>query len=369
MTRTEELEIKLARTRSLMSSMKLDAVYLKRQDDFAWLTCGGQSYLGWGEMGNCGLLVTDEGQYAVTNLIEYPRMIEEEHLEDMGFKILAAVWFENDFESETVRRLVPSLNIGTDYNAPFGGKNIAGEIKKLRLSLTESEQDRLRKVGELASLAMEEACATLRPGDRELDAVKRIADHLFDCGMEYTSLMCAADDRLLKYRHAIPTENRILRRVQVGGNMRKWGLTVCMTRYVNFVPVTEELRSQYRLNQRIDLALMTNTHPGCSYQVPLLAARKIYDENGLENEFEKHHQGGPIGYANRDYRVDFNLNDLIHDDQAFCWNPSITGTKSEDTILVHKEGFEFITRPYVFPKVDIEFEGRKYTRADILEKC
>ena len=286
----------------------------------------------------------------------------------MGFKILADVWFNNGFEGGTIAKLVPSMKIGTDYGAPFGGSNIAGEIKKLRLSLTESEQSRLREVGRLASLAIEEACVTLRPGDTEIEAVKRIASHLFDSGMEFTSLMCAADDRLMKFRHAIPTTNKMKERVQIGGNMRKWGLTVCMTRYVNFVPVTEAIRAQYRLNQKIDLTLMTNTIPGESYQRPLLAAKALYEENGLSEEFTKHHQGGPIGYANRDYRVDYSITDLIQDNQAFCWNPSITGTKSEDTILVHQDGFEFITRPYVFPKVNIEFYGKTYSRADILEK-
>ena len=98
MTRNEELKIKLDRIRNLMKKEKLDAVYLKRQDDFAWLTCGGQSYLGWGEMGNCGLLVLIDRMYAITNMIEYNRMLEEEHLENMGFEVLADVWFENGFE-------------------------------------------------------------------------------------------------------------------------------------------------------------------------------------------------------------------------------------------------------------------------------
>lgn len=368
MTRMEELEIKLARVRSLMAAQKLDGIYLKRQDNFAWLTCGGQNYLGWGEMGNCGLLVTQDQIHAITNMIEYPRMIDEERLGDMGFRVHADVWVETGFENKTMLSLVPSGRIGTDYHAPFGN-NIEAEIKKLRLSLTESEQERLRQVGQMASLALEEAAATLRPGDREIDAIKRIAGHLFDNGMEFTSLMCAADERILNYRHAIPTEKRMKKRVQIGGNMRKWGITVCLTRYVNFVPVTARLRRQYKLNQAIDLTLMTNTIPGLPYQKPLEAARELYERNGIAEEFLKHHQGGPIGYANRDYRVDYGLRDVIQENQAFCWNPSITGTKSEDTILVHKDGFEFITKPYVFPKVDISLGGKAYTRADILEKC
>ena len=49
MTKKEELTIKLDRIRSMMLTLGIDGVYLKRQDNFAWLTCGGQNYLGWGE--------------------------------------------------------------------------------------------------------------------------------------------------------------------------------------------------------------------------------------------------------------------------------------------------------------------------------
>ncbi|HPZ15111.1 MAG TPA: aminopeptidase P family N-terminal domain-containing protein [Sphaerochaeta sp.] len=367
MTRKEELAIKLNRVRTLMETLKLDGVYLKRQDDFSWLSCGGQNYLGWGEMGLCGLLVTADNTYAVTNAIERPRMIDEERLEEMGFAVHSAVWHELDFEARTLKQLVPSGRLGTDFNSPLG-TNIEGEIKTLRLSLTEAEVGRIKEVGYWATLAMEEAAVSLRPGITEIEATKRIAMALYDQGMEFTSLMCAADERLYNYRHAIATENKIRERVQIGGNMRKWGLTVCLTRYVNFVPVTEELRRQYRLNQLIDCTLMEKTVVGRPYNEPLLAAKALYEEHGYADEFDKHHLGGPIGYANRDYRVDPTMLIPVVENQAFCWNPSITGTKSEDTILVTTNGFEFLTRAMLFPKNEVRVGDNTYIRPDILEK-
>ncbi|HKM07779.1 MAG TPA: M24 family metallopeptidase [Sphaerochaeta sp.] len=367
MTKKEELKIKLDRIRSMMLILGIDGVFLKRQDNFAWLTCGGQNYLGWGEMGMCGLLVTQSETHSITNIIEKQRMIDEEKLEDMGFRIHAGNWFETDFEQKTLAKLVPSGKIALDFTSGIGA-NIEGEIKKLRLSLTESEVERMREVGYLATLALEEGAASLRPGDTEIEAVKRITMSLYDHGMEFTSLMCAADERLYKYRHAIATDNRIKERVQIGGNMRKWGLTVCLSRYVNFVPVTDELLRQYRLNQEIDCTLMVNSVPGRPYTDPLKASQALYEKHGLANEFLKHHQGGPIGYANRDYRVTFDLSGTIVENQAFCWNPSITGTKSEDTIVVKKHSFEFMTRPILFPKNEVIVDGKTFIRPDILQK-
>ena len=48
----EEFSIKLGRVRKLMEEKGLDGVFLKRQDDFAWLSCGGRNYVGAGDMGN-----------------------------------------------------------------------------------------------------------------------------------------------------------------------------------------------------------------------------------------------------------------------------------------------------------------------------
>ena len=367
MTRKEELAIKLERIRSLMLTLGLDGVYLKRQDDFAWLTCGGQNYLGWGEMGMVGLLVTQAEAYAITNDIEKRRMLDEEQLEELGFAMHSSVWHDTGFETRTLNTLVPTGKLGLDFTSPMGA-NIDNEVKKLRLSLTAGEAERIKQVGYMASLAMEEAAMSLRPGLTEIEAVKRVAMALYDQGMEFTSLMCAADERLYNYRHAIPTMNKMKERVQIGGNMRKWGLTVCLTRYINFVPVTDELRKQYRINQEIDCTLMQKTVVGRPYNEPLLAAKALYEKYGYASEFDKHHLGGPIGYANRDYRVDPALQLPVMENQAFCWNPSITGTKSEDTILVHKGGFDFVTRGVLFPENTVTVGGKTYTRCDILEK-
>ena len=40
MTRLEEIAIKVERLHKLMEAEKLDAIYLKRQDDFSWITAG-----------------------------------------------------------------------------------------------------------------------------------------------------------------------------------------------------------------------------------------------------------------------------------------------------------------------------------------
>ena len=93
-----------------------------------------------------------------------------------------------------------------------------------------------------------------------------------------------------------------------------------------------------------------------------------YKEKGYPEEWKFHHQGGSIGYTGRDYRVNFKTPDIIQENQAFTWNPSITGTKSEDTIIATSKGPEMITRPFLYPTLSLSVAGISFTRPTILEK-
>lgn len=367
MNRNEEISIKVGRLINIMNRRDLDAIYLKRQDNFAWLTCGGINYVGLGEMGNCGLLVTRGGEkYAVTNRIEEPRMRDEEKLEEMGFSIHAQTWYENAFEGEEIARIVPSGKVGRDHGSE---NNVANDVKLSRFSLTQAEIERYQEGGYLTARAIEETISSIRPGDTELQTVGRLACIIRSHGLDVVSSMCAADERISKYRHPVPTGKVIRERVQLGGNMRYKGLIVCCTRLLNFVPVTEQLRRQYIANVEIDCALQLASRPGSTFVSALEAGRAAYEARGYGEEFRKHHQGGPIGYAGRDYRVDFSTPGVIAENQAFCWNPSITGTKSEDTMISTASGIIPVSRPVIAPKLQVTVGGHTFVRPDIWETC
>ncbi len=360
-----ESEIKIHSLQALMEELKLDGIFLKRQDDFAWITCGGRNYVGAGDMGNAGVLVKSDGKaFLVTNNIEAPRMVDEENVGDLGYQVQSFLWHDNSGEKDILLKLVPSGKIGMD----FGSGSIADEVKKLRFSLTESEVDRYVKIGFDASSAMEKAAFDIIEGQSEYEIASSIMKHMERLGLELVSCMVAGDERISRYRHPLPTSNKIRNIVQIGGNFRRNGLIICMTRYVCFGSLPDKLVKQYRDNQLIDCTYISASRPGNDFTYPLLAGKKKYEELGYADEFDKHHQGGPIGYAGRDYRVDFNTKGKIAENQAFCWNPSITGTKSEDTVIVKGQGVIPVTRPVLFPTVHLEVDGIAYDRPDILYK-
>jgi antitoxin VapB len=53
--------------------------------------------------------------------------------------------------------------------------------------------------------------------------------------------------------------------------------------------------------------------------------------------------------------------------QVYAWNPSITGVKSEDTILVGAAGNDVLTEISGWPLLEVTVAGQPFKRPAILE--
>ena len=176
-------------------------------------------------------------------------------------------------------------------------------------------------------------------GEKESEVVGRLCNELWKDRIDPVTLMSAADERISRFRHPIPTEKKVERILMVSVNARKWGLIVSLTRFVHFGKLPRELRERYEANVWIDCTFMAASRPGVSAAEVLRKGIEAYRAKGYPEEWKLHHQGGSIGYTGRDYRAHFQTMDLVQENQAFTWNPSLPGTKSEDTILASSRGW------------------------------
>jgi antitoxin VapB len=177
-------------------------------------------------------------------------------------------------------------------------------------------------------------------------------------------LLVAADDRIMKYRHPIPTDAKVKRAVMVVVCARRWGLVCSATRLVHFGKMPPELVRKHWAAVYVDGAFISNTVMGMPFVEIFRKAQAVYAARGYADEWQLHHQGGPTGYIEREYTVNPSTppDAKVEAGMAVAWNPSITGTKSEDTIIVTPKGPEIISTSPGWPMLTVTTDGKKTIR-------
>lgn len=361
--RKTEVQIKLAKLRERLATLKLDAAHLTTVASTAWLTAGAATYIDESsDTAASSALVTPDHAYILTTTVEEPRLLQEEHLHDLGFEIIAEPWYA------TGRRrseLVGGKRVGHE-NSAGTGDNISATMKELRTNLVSSEAARLRDVCAAAAAAMNETVRAIRPGDTEYAIAARLAAASRVRGGTDVVNLVASDERIHQYRHPLPTSRQVERYVMAVLCFRRNGLIASITRLIHFGPLPDDLRARAETLAHVDARIITATQPARTIGELFSLIRAAYAGAGYPEAIDEHHQGGMAGYLTREEIATPASTTPIALNQAFAWNPSIRGVKSEDTILLTANGPEVLTAPRGWPTWSIDVESHTIARPAIL---
>jgi Xaa-Pro aminopeptidase len=369
-----EIQTKSNRLSEFLSRHKLDGVLLGHRANFAWITCGKDNYIpSNSQNGVAAILATGRERICFTNTIESPRFVQEE-LAGTGIQVVAHPWHDAAAGRKALAKLIGGRRIAADVSDTgefdrlgAGLQKLPEDFVQLRWSLTAAEVGRYRQGGRLASAAIESACRKISPKMTEHQIAGILDERVRAGGLLPVVTLVAADARLEKFRHPIPTDLRVQRYCMLVTCASLGGLISNITRVVSFEPLTARLKKRQRAVCNVDAAINLSTRPGKTLGQMFAVIQKAYAENGFAGEWANHHQGGSTGYAGREAFAVPGLSTKVLQDQAFAWNPSIAGVKSEDTILCTAEGVEFLTSPSAtWPKIQAKFGKRTVERADIL---
>jgi Xaa-Pro aminopeptidase len=359
-----EMQEKERRVRNFIREKGLSAMCFTASKNFAWFTCGGDNHVEITNRQGVGtIVVTPDEKYLVSRGIEAVRMSDEE-VEDQGFTVKEVPWHDNT-TYEVVRDAAGGGKIGTDVPFP-GAEMMDSEFAPIRYSLTPEEIERYREVGKLTGSMLEKTCREIKPGMTEHEIGALMSNNMLSEGVVPAVILIAVDDRIESYRHPIPTDKKLQNYAMLVTCGRKWGLIASATRLVNFGQLPEELGRKHEACTRVDAALIKGTREGADISKLVTGAVEEYTKAGYRDEWRYHHQGGPTGYQTRDFLGTFSTLEKVRPNQAFAWNPSITGTKSEDTIVRTEEGLIILTATGQWPTITHEINGSELTRPDIL---
>ena len=360
-----ELDGKHERLTEWLKSQGLAGVLIRRNENVAWITGGAVELrvLTPGETGVASLLVTAAGKrYYFTTENEAPRLHDEE-FGALDFEPVLFPWWADDTAAAAAKLAGGTLGsdtpgVGTLVNLAF-----------LRAALSESEITRYRWLGAETSASTVEALREVEPGMSEYDMEAITEEGLLRRGILPSVALYAVDERIFKYKHAVPRGRRLKQYGMLNLCSRKWGLAISITRFIYFGALPEELAARFNSAARVNAALLNATRVGATSAQLFKVAAAAYATEGYPGEERFHHQGGPTGYGEREWVATPQGTEVVVDRQAFAWNPSIRGGKVEDTVILRDGSIENLTATPELPVLsEAIVEGSTYAAAGVLVK-
>ena len=360
---SNEIEVKTERLLKVLQENGLQGVLINAQHNFAWLTGGGSNGIDLSrENGAANLLVAANGKrYLLANNIEMPRMLSEVVSVD-EFEPIEYRWQDEKANGNLVIEKAAEVcgrNVVSDYA-------VENKVAPCRYSLTDDEIVRYRSLGRDAASAVNQVIEAIATGETEIEIAEKLRHNLAQSQMASVVSLVAADERIGKYRHPIPTANRFEKMLLLVTCAKREGLIVSLSRIVCVGEPSDELKRTTDSAAYVNARLLDATRPGATGAELYRTAADAYAEQGFAGEVGRHHQGGAAGYRTREWVALPQSGVIVRADQAFAWNPSITGTKVEDTCIVTENGVEVITASPVFPQIATTINGREYLSHGIM---
>jgi Xaa-Pro dipeptidase len=356
-----ELDAKYARLAAFMDEHGWEGILFSRHENIAWVTAGRvEARVGPSETAVCSLLLTRAGKrYCIAPNNEAARLTAEEFA-GLDYEPSIYPWADDD---------------GCDLAHQIAGPEIASDaahpgfypahITPLRTPLLPTEVERFRTLGAAVAASTTRVLKSLAPGVTEDEMAARVAADLLAQHITPTVLLMAADERILRYKHAVPRSGVLKNYGMLNLCARRWGLAISITRFVHFGPLPAALAANFEKAAAINAALQHATRAGATSAALYAVAASAYASAGLPDEISQHHQGGPCGYRERDWLATPDGTDIVDPVQAFAWNPSLQGAKAEDTVVLSDGSIEMLTATPDLPVLETVLDGKLYRSAGV----
>lgn len=342
-----ELEAKRQRLMEHMTAAGLAAIKLQRTENIAWLTAGrvDRRVLLPSALGTATILLLRSGEAFYLAPENEAARLAEEDFAGLPFSAITAPWHAADF-ADKIRSLAGAGQIEPD-TTPEG----TSLLRAQRSCLTDAEIERYRWLGHNTAQVTAAVLQSLEPGSTERTMAARISAGLIERGIEPSVLLMAADDRILRYKHAVAQNGTLERFGMLNLCSRRWGLCISITRFVHFGGLPQQLADAFGVAAEVNGRLLAATKAGATSAALFATAADAYASLGHPGEEQRHHQGGATGYGEREWLATPAGKEHVVNRQAFAWNPSVAGGKVEDTVLLRDGAIELLTATPDLPVV------------------
>lgn len=350
----KELAVRRRRLDAVLDSHDLAALWMARPNSFGWLTGGSNvvdrdAPLGVAAAG----YLRDGGFRVLTNTIEAERLRIEE-LPD-AFEVTAVDWY-TDSLAEAVAAESPTP-AAADFDVPGLGSL---DCTELRQPLTDGDIDRYRRLAAETATAVEAVCRELSTDRTERAVAADVRRALEARGIATPVVLVGGSERADQYRHYTPTTAELGDYALVSVTAQRGGLYTSLTRTVT-CDAPAWLDDRFEAAARVEATALAATQQaardGSTAGDVFEAIQQAYEAVGWPDEWHQHHQGGAAGFAGREWIATPTSSSTVHAPQAYAWNPTVRGAKSEGTVLVTDTEIEPLTLTDSWPTRSVSAVG------------
>lgn len=352
-----EQDLKLRRIRDYIDINGYTGMILGRQDNFNWITSGGNSRVVVPkDEGFAAVVVTAEQVYLVAQVMDGPRIMDEE-MQHLDAEYVPLRWYEESVNERAVK--LAGANPVSDIQIT-GSLNRLRDIYNLHFPLTQEEMERLKKLGSISDYILNKVAREIKPGmvDYEAEAMLlyEYARHNIQCDV----LLIGTDDRICKYRHPSPAGRKLGRYVLLHPAVRSGGLHCNVTRSVYFGDsLPEDIERAYSAVSQIQVYCMSMCRTGTRWSDILKGQKELLKELDFEDEWKGHYPGGRTGYFVCQADLSMDPENRILNNEAYDWFITVTGAKVEELAVNHDGVFSLCSHSGSWP-------GRKIAVKDFM---
>ncbi len=355
-----EFERKLELLRAHLRARGYCAAIIARQDDFAWITTGGDNrVLRTVDEGVGILAVTPDRVWLVAYTMDADRVHDDE-LAGTPVEVVPVKWHEGPPEARALSlcgdgRVLSDVRVGRADVDPSA-------FARLQHPLSELEISRCRELGARTDAILRRVAESLQPDRTEADVAAQLVAEYERAGMTVDVCLVGGTERIARYRHPLPSPTPIGAVVLLHPAVRWRGLHANVTRMVCLGgSVPSELERRYQALCRLQALTLSMCLPGTPFRAIFEARRRLYAQLGFPDDWELHFPGGPTGYRLIEPAAGADPDRLVSDGQVFDWFITVTGAKVEELSLTRGGKRELLsaagawpTRPFTHGDLTVE---------------
>ena len=360
--RADEVE---RRHRLLAEHLELrgdEGLLIQKPSNFAWLTCGGRNTRPGTNETVASAFLTTEARVLLCHSVDSQQLFDRE-LPVLGFQLKERPWGE----SHDVLRddLCRGRQVACDV--PEEGLRDAGaELEDFRRRLGERELTTLRSLGRSLAHAVEATCRMLHHGDTEAEVAGHVAHRLMRHEINPTRIQVMADGQGHRYRHWGFGGDRIERYCVISVVAERLGLHCGVTRTVSLGQPPSSLLESHQLAALIAATGMFFSQAGWEATETWQRVQRIYEKFGAPDEWRLADQGEVTGYEAMEQQICPKNTTHLSAGMPIFWHPTVNAAGVGETIIVHSEHAEHITRPEDWPRLEIVVKGKTVHVPDVL---